>query len=118
MEPKTELVELEVDKWLPQTHGKIWNAAIQAALLKIPGGNTCDPQDIADEIRELMSPKNTDEQAPMKSDVKTETVELEMDEWPRETLEFLIQQSCDKDISVNDVICEILKNRLENPAID
>ena len=54
----------------------------------------------------------------MNFDAKTEIVELEMDEWPRQTLEFLIQQSCDKGISVNDVICEILKNRLENPAID
>lgn len=33
-----------------------WNAAIEAALLKTPGGNICDPQEVADEIRELMSP--------------------------------------------------------------
>lgn len=31
-----------------------WNAAITAALEKIPGGSHCDPQELADEIRKLM----------------------------------------------------------------
>jgi light-regulated signal transduction histidine kinase (bacteriophytochrome) len=29
-----------------------WNAAIDAAISRIPGGNSCDPQQIADDIRE------------------------------------------------------------------
>jgi len=32
-----------------------WNAAIEAVLLRIPGGNICDPQTVADEIRTLIS---------------------------------------------------------------
>jgi len=34
-----------------------WNEAINAALLKIPGGTHCDPQEVADEIRKLLKPK-------------------------------------------------------------
>jgi hypothetical protein len=30
-----------------------WNDAIESALLKLPGGSYCDPQDAADDIREL-----------------------------------------------------------------
>jgi hypothetical protein len=33
-------------------HGT-WNDAIDSALLKLPGGSYCDPQEAADEIREL-----------------------------------------------------------------
>jgi hypothetical protein len=40
---------------------------------------------------------------------KYETIEIELSEFPRETLEHLIEQSIQKDISVNDVINEILK---------
>lgn len=36
-----------------------WNSAIEAALLKTPGGNICDPQAVADEIRTLMSPNSS-----------------------------------------------------------
>jgi Holliday junction resolvase len=32
-----------------------WNSAINAALEKIPGGCSCDPQQVADEIRSLLS---------------------------------------------------------------
>lgn len=35
-------------------------------------------------------------------------MEIEISEWPREILEFLIQESCDKDISVNEIINETL----------
>jgi hypothetical protein len=46
--------------WPRITHEEIWhtawNAAIEAALLKTPGGSICDPQEVADEIRALMSP--------------------------------------------------------------
>ena len=40
-------------------------------------------------------------------------IEIDMDQWDRETLEFLIQQSCNKDISVNEVISELLKEEIE-----
>ena len=30
-----------------------WNDAIESALLRLPGGSYCDPQDAADEIRQL-----------------------------------------------------------------
>jgi len=36
-------------------------------------------------------------------------IELEMGNWPKELLEYLIQESCEKDISVNDVICNVLE---------
>ncbi len=30
-----------------------WNMAIESALLQVPAGNYCDPQEVADEIRTL-----------------------------------------------------------------
>jgi hypothetical protein len=44
-------------------------------------------------------------------------IELEMGNWPRELLEFLIQESCEKDISVNDVICEVLEGAIKNERL-
>jgi hypothetical protein len=44
-------------------------------------------------------------------------VELEMGDWPREVLELLIQESCEKDISVNDVICDLLKEVIKDGNI-
>jgi hypothetical protein len=44
-------------------------------------------------------------------------VELEMGDWPREVLELLIQESCEKDISVNDVICDLLKEVINDGNI-
>jgi hypothetical protein len=41
-------------------------------------------------------------------------IELEMGDWPRELLEFLLQESCEKDISVNNVICNILEEVIKN----
>jgi hypothetical protein len=41
-------------------------------------------------------------------------IELEMGSWPREVLELLIQESCEKDISVNDVICDLLKEVIKD----
>ena len=41
-------------------------------------------------------------------------VELEMGDWPREVLELLIQESCEKDISINDVICDLLQEVIKN----
>jgi hypothetical protein len=40
-------------------------------------------------------------------------MEIEISEWPREVLEMLISDSCEKDISVNDVIADLLKKSLD-----
>ena len=37
-------------------------------------------------------------------------MEIDISEWPREILEFLVGESCDRDISVNEVINETLLN--------
>jgi hypothetical protein len=44
-------------------------------------------------------------------------IELEMGNWPKELLEFLIQESCEKDISVNDVICNVLEEVIKNERL-
>jgi hypothetical protein len=44
-------------------------------------------------------------------------IELEMGDWPRELLEFLIQESCEKDISINDVICNVLEEVIKNERV-
>jgi hypothetical protein len=41
-------------------------------------------------------------------------MELDMDNWPKELLLFLIQESCEKDISVNEVISNILEESLKH----
>ena len=38
---------------LRAANDRTWNDAIESALLKLPGGNYCDPQEAADEIRQL-----------------------------------------------------------------
>lgn len=40
-----------------------WNTAVYAALLKVPGGDVCDPQTVADEIRKLLLPDGAPEVA-------------------------------------------------------
>jgi hypothetical protein len=40
-------------------------------------------------------------------------VDIDLSECSREILEFLIQDSCDKDVSVNEVISEVLEKGLE-----
>ena len=35
-------------------------------------------------------------------------MEIDIGEWPRETLEFLVGESCDRDVSVNEIINEVL----------
>jgi len=40
-------------------------------------------------------------------------MEIEISEWPREILEFLIGESCERDISVNEVINETLLKFIE-----
>lgn len=39
-------------------------------------------------------------------------MELDMEEWPREVLEMIVKESCEQDISANDVICNLLKESL------
>jgi len=36
-------------------------------------------------------------------------LELDMADWPREVLEMLVKRSCEQDVSVNEVLIEILK---------
>jgi len=40
-------------------------------------------------------------------------MEIEISDWPREVLEMLITKSCEDDVSVNDVINDLLKQSLE-----
>ena len=44
-------------------------------------------------------------------------IELEIGDWPREILELLIQESCEKDISVNEVISDALREVIKNGNI-
>ena len=44
---------------------------------------------------------------------KFSTVDINLSELDRELIEFLIQESCDKDISVNHVISDLLEKGLE-----
>jgi len=39
-------------------------------------------------------------------------VELEIENWPREILTFLIQESCERDVSVNEVINDVLEKAI------
>jgi len=40
-------------------------------------------------------------------------MELDISEWNREFLEFLVGESCERDISVNEVINEVLREKLK-----
>jgi hypothetical protein len=46
--------------------------------------------------------------------VPYEKIKIDLKDWPIELLHFLIKKSCKKDISVNDVINNILKKSLKN----
>ena len=41
-------------------------------------------------------------------------LELDMEEWPREVLQMIIKKSCEEDISVNEVISNLLRESLDN----
>jgi hypothetical protein len=45
---------------------------------------------------------------------KFEKLELDISEWDRSILEMLISDSCERDISVNDLISEIISKFIEN----
>ena len=44
-------------------------------------------------------------------------VELEIENWPREILTFLIQESCERDVSVNEVINDALELIIKNDKL-
>ena len=44
-------------------------------------------------------------------------VELEMGTWEREVLEFLIQESCERDVSVNEIINDVLEGAIKNVGL-
>lgn len=46
--------------------------------------------------------------------VPFEKVELEIGNWEREILEMLIQESCERDVSVNQVISDVLEEVIKN----
>ena len=41
-------------------------------------------------------------------------LEVDLEDWPREILEMIIKESCEQDISANDVISNLLKESLKN----
>jgi hypothetical protein len=43
---------------------------------------------------------------------KFETLDIDLSEWPREVLEMIISQSVEEDISINEVISNILERML------
>lgn len=40
-------------------------------------------------------------------------LELDMEDWPIEILQMLVKQSCERDVSVNEIIIEILEKAIE-----
>jgi hypothetical protein len=40
-------------------------------------------------------------------------LELDMADWPREVLEMLVKRSCEQDVSVNQVLIELLKEAIQ-----
>jgi bifunctional DNA-binding transcriptional regulator/antitoxin component of YhaV-PrlF toxin-antitoxin module len=41
-------------------------------------------------------------------------MEIEIGQWPREMLEYLVGESCDRDVSVNDIITEVLTQYIKD----
>ena len=51
-----DLIIKDLEREIRELRAKLdgtWNDAIESALLRLPGGSYCDPQDAADEIRQL-----------------------------------------------------------------
>jgi hypothetical protein len=40
-------------------------------------------------------------------------LELDMQDWPREVLEMLVKRSCESDVSVNEILMEILEKAIK-----
>lgn len=49
--------------------------------------------------------------------VPYEKVELEIGSWDREVLEYIIQQSCERDVSVNEVISDALEQIIKDDKL-
>lgn len=45
---------------------------------------------------------------------KFASIDIDLSDFNRDVLEYLIQMSCEKDISINDVVSEILEKALKN----
>jgi hypothetical protein len=45
-------------------------------------------------------------------------IEIDIEDWPREILEMLINDSCEQDISVNDIIGNLLRESLDKYPTD
>lgn len=45
---------------------------------------------------------------------KFSSIDIDLSDFNRDVLEYLIQMSCEKDISINDVVSEILEKALKN----
>jgi hypothetical protein len=81
-----------------------------------PTGDVC-VKFTEDELAQLnikqgdkFSIKETDEGVLLQ---RFDTVDINLSELDRELLEFLIQESCDKDISINEVISNLLEKGLD-----
>ena len=81
--------------------------------------NDCFIQFTEEELSSIGAGPGTKFQAKVHDDGSIELrpyvkVELDMEEWSREVLEMIIKESCEQDISANDVINNLLKESLKN----
>ena len=81
--------------------------------------NECFIQFTEEELSSIGAGPGTKFQAKVHDDGSIELrpyvkVELDMEEWPREVLEMIVKESCEQDISANDVINNLLKESLKN----
>jgi bifunctional DNA-binding transcriptional regulator/antitoxin component of YhaV-PrlF toxin-antitoxin module len=81
-----------------------------------PTGDVC-VKFTEDELKQLnikqgdkFSIKETDEGILLE---RFSTIDIDLSEFERELLEFLIQESCDKDVSINEVISDFLEKGIE-----
>lgn len=45
-------------------------------------------------------------------------MEIDIESWSRDVLELIIKESCKRDISVNDIIIDIIKEAIEKESVD
>ena len=81
--------------------------------------NDCFIQFTEEELSSIGAGPGTKFQAKVHDDGSIELrpyvkVELDMEEWPREVLEMIVKESCEQDISANDIINNLLKESLKN----
>jgi hypothetical protein len=80
--------------------------------------NDCFIQFTEEELSSIGAGPGTKFEAKLHEDGSVELrpyvkIDLDMEEWPREVLEMIIKESCEQDISANDVINNLLKKSLE-----